>query len=337
MATVTAPVPDAAITRPSTSRLGAPPVPTMSRESSVRPPSSQDPGSSGWPFPVRPGAPFTISAPVISASLHRGDHLDLVAVPQRRPRPGAPRHDLPVDGRRDPAGLASGPARDLAGDRGHQGVHRRAVGQLARFPVDGQPDAHQDLTPAVNRAGENGAHSARAGCPVSQAVTASAVTAESRIPLRKWPVAASSPSRPVAPASGPLSGVPGRSPAQASARLSSPATGSTLIASCSRSCTAPAVTVRSGPRSSEVAPTIISPSARGTRYTSVPRTVARTVRLSTGGIPPGSRSRSSWPLTGRTAAVSGSGSPASPPDQHPAATTTVSQPITSGLPPRSGA
>src|SRR3984957_7602108 len=333
MATVTAPVPDAAITRPSTSRLGAPPVPTMSRESSVRPPSSQDPGSSGWPFPVRPGAPFTISAPVISASLHRGDHLDLVAVPQRRPRPGAPRHDLPVDGRRDPAGLAGG----LAGDRGHQGIHRRAVRHLARLAVDGQPDAHQHLTPAANRAGENGAHSAWAGCPGSQATTAAAVTAESRIPLRKCPVAASNPSSPVAPASGPLSGVPGRSPAQVSARLSSLATGSTLIASCSRSCTAPAVTVRSGPRSSEVAPTIISPSARGTRYTSVPRTVARTVRLSTGGIPPGSRSRSSWPLTGRTAAVSGSGSPAIPPDQHPAATTTVSQPITSGLPPRSGA
>ena len=41
MATVLTAVPDAASTRPSTSRLVTPPVPTMSRELSSRPPSSQ--------------------------------------------------------------------------------------------------------------------------------------------------------------------------------------------------------------------------------------------------------------------------------------------------------
>ena len=48
MATVLTAVPEAASTRPSTSRLGTPPVPTMSRELSSRPPSSQVSPGSAW-------------------------------------------------------------------------------------------------------------------------------------------------------------------------------------------------------------------------------------------------------------------------------------------------
>ncbi len=50
--------------------------------------------------------------------------------------------------------------------------------------------------------------------------------------------------------------------------------------------------------------------------------MARIVWLITGGTPAGWRSRSSWPLTGRTTDRSASGSPPTAPDQHPAATTT---------------
>ena len=57
----------------------------------------------------------------------------------------------------------------------------------------------------------------------------------------------------------------------------------------------------------------------------MPRTVARTVWLSTGGMAAGSRSRSSWPLTGRTTSASRPGSPAIPAEPQPAATTTVPQ------------
>ena len=81
---------------------------------------------------------------------------------------------------------------------------------------------------------------------------------------------------------GMLSGVAGRSPVAASSSSSSSTAGTMARASLSSSCTAPARTAVSVPRSSTVAPTTTEPSGRGTRYTERPCTRPRTVRASSG-------------------------------------------------------
>src|SRR5579862_404752 len=85
IATVVSSVPEATSARSSTSRLGMPPVPMISREVNVSPARMN--GSS-----------------IGLASLHGGDDLDLIAIGQLRLGPGGPADDFAVDGRRDPGG-----------------------------------------------------------------------------------------------------------------------------------------------------------------------------------------------------------------------------------------
>src|ERR1700683_10181 len=82
MATVVSSVPDAASARPSTSRLGAPPVPMISRDPNFSPAISS--GSS-------------VSISLTSTSLYGGEQFDLVAGRERHGRPGSTAHDLAVD------------------------------------------------------------------------------------------------------------------------------------------------------------------------------------------------------------------------------------------------
>src|SRR5580692_7612696 len=93
MATVVRSVPEAASTRRSTSRLGTPPVPRISRE------------LSSWPASSHGFAPsadrLTCPVSLMSSSLHGRDDLYLVAVPQQRDVPRATWHDVTVDGGRD--------------------------------------------------------------------------------------------------------------------------------------------------------------------------------------------------------------------------------------------
>src|SRR5205823_13961269 len=110
IATVVTAVPEASSTRLSTSRLGAPPVPTMSREPRVRPASTHG-SPANWPAGAAVGGPaaasFCTFVPVMSSSLHGRDDLDLVAAAEQPRRPGTARDDLAVDGGRDTAGQAS--------------------------------------------------------------------------------------------------------------------------------------------------------------------------------------------------------------------------------------
>src|SRR6185437_5342837 len=89
MATVVSSVPDAASARPSTSRLGVPPVPMINREPNFSPASSSGSSASGS---------------AMSASLYRGEHLDLVSVRELDSRPGDPAHDVAIDRDGDPGG-----------------------------------------------------------------------------------------------------------------------------------------------------------------------------------------------------------------------------------------
>src|SRR3954469_7962378 len=130
-ATVTICVPEATMAAPSAAGLDAPPVPRMRRDSPSR-----------------------------SATLGRREHLDPVAVVQRRRGPAAPRHDLAVDGDGDaPAGLS-----DQVGDGA-------GAGELLRLPVDDQ--VHANLL---------GLHASGAGVPVMTSVTMSAVSGASSTP-----------------------------------------------------------------------------------------------------------------------------------------------------------
>src|SRR4051794_8296685 len=170
-----------------------------------------------------------------SATLHRLHDLDALAVAKRLLVPAPARHHLAVERDRDAARLGRGAC---CHDRV---AHARAVFELARLAVQHDPHA---CTPA------------------SISATALAVTGASRTPLRKWPVAHTTPSR--SSITGELSGVPGRSRAAASTSSNSSISGSTSHAASSRRWTPPAVTVVSKPRSSTVAPTTTSPRARET-------------------------------------------------------------------------
>src|ERR1700722_18021422 len=168
MATVASAVPEASSTRRSTSRLGTPPVPRMSREARSRPASTQ--GSAG----VHGTGWLSTSESFISPSLHGRDDLDLVAVAQQRGGPGTTRQHVAVERGGDAAGQSG-----QLGDGLGQGP---AVGQLAGLAVQSDLDAHGDRSSPVNRWGVNGAHSGAGGWPARRAVTASAVTGDIRIP-----------------------------------------------------------------------------------------------------------------------------------------------------------
>src|SRR5215472_4778987 len=173
IATVVSSVPEAASTLPSTSRLCTPPVPTISLEVSFR--SAMDQCWPGGTTPRNPPAagpagargPFGITN--VLTSLYRGHDLDLVEVRQRRGRPGAAGQHLAVDGRGD-AGRGTGELPDQLLDGG-------ACRDIPPLAID--RDVHPNLP------GPKGAHAGCGSPPVSSAVTASAVAADSSMPLRK--------------------------------------------------------------------------------------------------------------------------------------------------------
>src|SRR3954454_21007204 len=96
-------------------------------------------------------------------------------------RPLAARHDLGVDRDRDAA------VGDLE-DREH-GFDGGAGSELGRLAVDD----HVHATTSAKRAGSQTAAHSGSGLPVRSFATACAVTSASRIPLRKWPVAHTTP------------------------------------------------------------------------------------------------------------------------------------------------
>ena len=77
MATVVSSVPEASSAASITSRLGAPPVPMISREPKLRPAMTS--GSAGTGCET---VPVLATRPVASATLHRGEDLDPGAVAQ---------------------------------------------------------------------------------------------------------------------------------------------------------------------------------------------------------------------------------------------------------------
>src|SRR5215468_5145158 len=174
IATVVSSVPEAASTLPSTSRLCTPPVPTISLEVSFR--SAIDhcwPGGTTPRNPPawgasRPPSPL-VGITMFSTSLYRGHDLDLVEVRQRRGRPGAAGQHLAVDGRCD--------AGQGAGELAHQLLDGGACRNIPPLAVD--RDVHPNLP------GPKGAHAGCGSPAVRSAAIASAVAAESRMPLRK--------------------------------------------------------------------------------------------------------------------------------------------------------
>src|SRR5439155_14565477 len=102
-------------------------------------------------------------APPRSSSLHCAHDLDLLALTQLGPRPGAARHNLAVDGHRHAAALAL--------DTGlvNGCLDRRSAGQL--LPLAVEENSRHRPTPACSGA--------------SRAATCSAVSGASRTPLRK--------------------------------------------------------------------------------------------------------------------------------------------------------
>src|SRR4051812_21091495 len=227
-ATVTSSEPEDSIAaaRPSNDRN--PPVPSSSRDRSVRPPMERT----------------SVSVAAISASLDRAQDLHPRPFVQQRLTPLAAGNHLGVDRHRHAApGRRQVERRDRRGDRG-------AVLQHGVVAV--QDDLHAG-TPA-NRSGSDAPAHDGSGSPASTPATTSAVTGVSRIPLRKWPVAHTSPSSAPGPIAGRLSGVAGRRPAISSSISSSKTPGSNSPMSRSSSYTPPAVGVVSQPRSSIVAP-----------------------------------------------------------------------------------
>src|SRR5437764_527876 len=110
-ATVTISAPDATSARSMASRERKPPVPTISREPQVRPPSSNPSEAAG--------ACSLLSAVSCLATLHRPDHLDSLPLAQRHLSPIRLSNHLAVDGHRDPAYRAIDPRfMHRVGDRG---------------------------------------------------------------------------------------------------------------------------------------------------------------------------------------------------------------------------
>jgi hypothetical protein len=131
-------VPETVRTLARTSRDGAPPVPTISRE--VRSRSPRCHGELGHPALGHGGLgdegtlPFGLLIFLLS-SLDGGDDLDHGSVGERGIRPGAAGDDLAVDSDGDPLH-----GRD---ELGHEVREGRAGQNLARIPVDGE--GHRNL------------------------------------------------------------------------------------------------------------------------------------------------------------------------------------------------
>src|SRR6185312_3987123 len=173
---------------------GKPPVPSSSRERSSRPAITS---GSSTAAPVAGGA----SDMLRSSSLHRRQDLDPGAVGERPRAPFGAGHDLAVDRHRDAARL------NLQAELGERGGRGAGLGELAGAAV--QDDRHSAAAPARSlrrRAGSHASISAASSSPEalpsSKPARSSAVSGASRIPLRWWPVAHSSPSS----APGPIAG-----------------------------------------------------------------------------------------------------------------------------------
>src|SRR3712207_5601821 len=131
MATVVSDVPDASSAAPRPSRLGAPPVPMMSRDSSRTPSMTSASSRSSAPA----GVAVVVSV-MVSASLYCGDKLDGVTLGERGSEPLAAGHHLGVvgDGDAEPAPVGCLPA----GGKGASGHRTDEHGQ-------GSPVSHRVL------------------------------------------------------------------------------------------------------------------------------------------------------------------------------------------------
>ena len=180
------------------------------------PSSSRERSSGRRSRACRSGAPAERSRMLAhgrSSSLHRGEHLHARAVARARTR------DQRARGTTSPSTAtatprASGVARRAALAAPSSVSPPRSVGALA---------VERDHCSAPARAGARGeatrrraarsaaqlAPARRAAAPASRPRMSSAVSGASRMPLRWWPVAQSSPSSAPAPIAGALSGVPG--------------------------------------------------------------------------------------------------------------------------------
>src|SRR5258708_5840951 len=127
IATVVSSVPEAVSARPRMSRLGAPPVPMISRDANFCPPSTSGSSASHSLTSASPERAARSGWPT-SASLNGHEHLDLV--PRRQPGrwPGCAAHHLAVDR----CGDSGGGLRDQR----NCPLQRRFVGHLMRSPVD---------------------------------------------------------------------------------------------------------------------------------------------------------------------------------------------------------
>src|SRR5580693_3392659 len=132
MATVVSSVPEVLSTLPSTSRDWAPPVPTISRDVSVRPPICQPPRSAAAAAEGTGVVAGSFWMIIVLASLNRGHDLDLVALGERGGRPGAARNDLAVDG--------GGDALRRLGELADEVGQGEVGGEVARGSVDGDGD-----------------------------------------------------------------------------------------------------------------------------------------------------------------------------------------------------
>src|SRR6478735_12046521 len=139
MATVVRAVPDARSAAPRPSRLGAPPVPMISRDPRATPSITRPSAAPGFPA----GLMVPVSV-MVSASLYCCDKFNVVALGERRGEPLAPRHHLGIMGDGDPQLPAVGrlavrcqrASGDLADERGDGGAVRHRVG------VSVQGDVH---------------------------------------------------------------------------------------------------------------------------------------------------------------------------------------------------
>src|SRR6478609_3656854 len=91
MATVVRAVPEARSAAPRPSRLGAPPVPMMSRDPRATPSITR-----ASPVPGFPAGLMVLVSVMVSASLHCRDNFDVVTLGERRGEPLAAWHHLGV-------------------------------------------------------------------------------------------------------------------------------------------------------------------------------------------------------------------------------------------------
>src|SRR5690349_16594642 len=194
MATVVRAVPEASSAAPRPSRLGAPPVPMMSRDPRATPSITRASAAPGFPAGL-----MVLVSVMASASLYCSDKFNIVALGERGGEPLAPRHHLGImcDGDAQFTAVrclsvgcqrASG---DLADERGDGG----AVGHLVRVSVQGDVHAVSLMWGVVaaaagreNRSGLKG-DQRESDVPSSSAVQMAAAAGVSRTPCRKNPVA----------------------------------------------------------------------------------------------------------------------------------------------------